>query len=265
MDCPRSKLMEVVRYAMTPQSYQQPPFDDHSENRNHDESDHPKHAEIIFDRQRSLGAILAASAAGDAQRIQRLPRTPLQPNPQPSPLLHPSCLQARFGATSNGVYMAATVQNGEISCAGVLDSWSLNVTQIPRTSLKCRLQGRRVFAKGLLWNGSSDSVTSWLNEITPHLRNHSWAGLMIEAVAIDTPLWSAIDSTLKNRTSGLNLHRPQPLQPRWRIQLPGSIDEYWSRVLSSKAKPEIRCGEKERSSATTALRSSLSHQESMDF
>jgi len=160
--------------------------------------------------------------------------------PNPHPLLHPNCLQAHFGAASNDVYMAATVQNGEVSCAGILDSWSLNVGQIPRTSLKCRLQGRRVFAKGLLWDGASGSVTSWLNEIGPHLRDHSWAGLMIEAVAIDTPLWSAIDSTLENQTSGLTLLRPQPLQPRWRIQLPKTVDEYWSTQFKGKTRNTLR-------------------------
>lgn len=159
--------------------------------------------------------------------------------PNPHPFLHPDCVQAHFSETTD-VWLAALSHQGNICCAGVLDPWALNVGRIPRTSLTWRLRGRRIFAKGLLWDGTPESVGSWLQELRPLLRHHSWAGLMLEAAAVDAPLWSAINDSLSRKTTGLKLLRPQALQPRWRIHLPDSVDEYWSTQFKGKTRNTLR-------------------------
>jgi hypothetical protein len=56
-------LSVALSQLLIEQSYQLSPFDDYSENRNPDESDRPKYAEITFDRQSGIRAALTASAA----------------------------------------------------------------------------------------------------------------------------------------------------------------------------------------------------------
>jgi len=160
--------------------------------------------------------------------------------PNPHPYLHPACLQAHFGDVEADVYLAALEQDGQLRCAGILDAWSLDVGRLPRTQLTWRLRGRRVFAKGLLWDGADDAVGSWLHGIAPLLRNHKWAGLMVEAVAIDTPLWAAMSSALNDNANQLKLLRPQKLQPRWRIRLPSTVDEFWSTQFKGKTRNTLR-------------------------
>lgn len=160
--------------------------------------------------------------------------------PNPHPYLHPDCLQAHFQESDTEVYLAALEHDGQIRCAGILDKWSLDIGRLPGTQLNWRLRGRRVFAKGLLWDGTDESIRDWLNGIGPCLRNHRWAGLMIEAVAIDTPLWSALESALADGSSRLELVRPQRLQPRWRIRLPKTVDEFWANQFKGKTRNTLR-------------------------
>ncbi len=160
--------------------------------------------------------------------------------PNPHPYLHPNVLQAHFGDEDADVYLAAMEQDGDIRCAGILDAWSLDVGRFPRTPVSWRLRGRRVFAKGLLWDGSDDAVRCWLQGIEPLLRDHKWAGLMVEAVAIDTPLWAAFASALTDKSTRLKLICPQQLQPRWRIRLPKTVDEFWSTQFKGKTRNNLR-------------------------
>lgn len=160
--------------------------------------------------------------------------------PNPHPYLHPSCLQAHFGDSDDDVCLAALEQDGQIRCAGILDGWSLDAGRLPWTQLSWRLCGRRVFAKGVLWDGSEEAVRCWLKGIAPLLRDHKWAGLMVEAVAIDSPLWAAISSALTDKSTRLKLVRPQQLQARWRIRLPNTVDEFWSNQFKGKTRNTLR-------------------------
>ncbi|MEO2031256.1 MAG: GNAT family N-acetyltransferase [Planctomycetaceae bacterium] len=160
--------------------------------------------------------------------------------PNPHPYLHPGCLQAHFAETGTDVWVAAVQHDGDLRCAGILDSWSLEVGRIPGTTLDWRLHGRRVFGKGLLWDGTDESVISWLAGVSRQLRGHGWAGLMIEALALDSPLWALIESTLGGQSVGLNLVRPQNLQPRWRLKLPNTVEEYWTVQFKGKTRNTLR-------------------------
>ena len=158
----------------------------------------------------------------------------------PHPYLHPNCLQAHFAGKGTDIWVAAVQQHGNLCCAGILDSWSLDVGRIPGTTLDWQLHGRRVFGKGLLWDGSDESVIRWLTGVSRQLRGHAWAGLMVEALALDTPLWSVVASAMSEQSIGLRLFRPQKLQPRWRLQLPNTVDEYWSIQFKGKTRNTLR-------------------------
>ena len=160
--------------------------------------------------------------------------------PNPHPYLHPNSLQSHFGDVEADAQLATLEQGGKIRCAGVLDPWSLSVGRISGSPLTWRLHGRRVFGKGLLWDGSEDAVRCWLHGISPLLGDYKWAGLMVEAVAIDTPLWDAVSSTLTDSSSRLKLVRPQQLQRRWRIRLPSTVDEFWRTQFKGKTRNTLR-------------------------
>ena len=159
--------------------------------------------------------------------------------PNPHPFLHPDSLRAQFEGMPD-IDAIVLQHDGEIRCAAVLDPWSLNVGRIPRTRLQWRLHGRRVFAKGFLWDGCEDALSRWIHGVAELLREQRRAGLMLEAQAIDTKQWKAIDRSLSAGDSGLKLLRPQGLQPRWRIRLPSSVDQYWSSQFKGKTRNTLR-------------------------
>lgn len=154
----------------------------------------------------------------------------------PHPFLHPDCLDAHFGRDSEDVQLAAVVHDGRLCCAGILDPWSLKAGQLPGTPLHWRLPGRRIFAKGLLSDGRGESVHSWLQHIKPLLQQHGWTGLLLEACAVDTPLWQCLD----NHEHGLQRLPEGQLQPRWRVRLPATVDDYWQQQFKGKTRNTLR-------------------------
>lgn len=157
-------------------------------------------------------------------------------SPNPHPYLHPDCLQAHFSLAADDVQLAAVARDGELCCAGILDPWTLKAGHVPGTSLSWQLSARRIFAKGLLCDGQHDSIASWLRHVAPQLRDHGWAGLLIEACAVDTPLWQILNDS----DHSLKLLREGQLQPRWRVQLPSTVDDYWSQQFKGKTRNTLR-------------------------
>lgn len=178
----------------------------------------------------SLGEMLA-SHRGELEDL-------FQRTPNPHPCLHPGCLAAQFADTPD-VVVAALQDNGHIVCAAILTPWSLSAGKIPRTRLTWKLHGRRVFGKGLLWDGNPDVLRRWLTQLPAHLQQQCWAGLMIEALASDTLLSEAISTTLTNLQQ-FRILRPSALAPRWRIELPSTVDEYWTSQFKGKTRNTLR-------------------------
>jgi len=159
--------------------------------------------------------------------------------PNPHPFLHPDSLRAQFEGIAD-IEAIILLQDGEIRCAGILDPWSLDVGRIPRTRMQWRLHGRRVFAKGFLWDGNQDALSQWIHGVAELLRERRHAGLLLEAQAIDTEQWKAIEQSLSGGASGMKRLRPHGLQPRWRIRLPSSVDQYWLYQFKGKTRNTLR-------------------------
>ena len=164
--------------------------------------------------------------------------------PHPHPVLHPDCLKAWFCGTldvpETDVRMAALLDGPQIVCAGVLDPWNLTIAGLPGTKRTWQLHGRRLFGKGLLWNGRAETLAEWLTAISRILRDRSWGGLMIEALAVDTFLWQGLSKYLQQPRPELKLLRPHPVQPRWRIRLPDTVEDYWKQQFRGKTRNTLR-------------------------
>ena len=155
--------------------------------------------------------------------------------PGAHPVLHPDSLQAHFGSQDLDVFIAGVERDTVLCCAGILDPWLLSVARMPGTQLEWNRRGRRVYGKGLLWDGQDHSVSEWLQAIEYVMQRRAWAGLMVEALAVDSPLHQAI-ATARSTVADLWLFCPQPLQERWRVRLPERVDDYWMEQFNGKTR-----------------------------
>ena len=157
---------------------------------------------------------------------------------QPHPFLHPDSLAAWFGAEENSTARLLTVCcDNKIRCAGVLDSWTLPVFELPGPlPIKIRRQVTRLFGKGLLCVEGDSASATWFEALrTFNDRCHS-NGTLFEALDRNDPF---AQDVLGEHTN-LRAFDPNTPQPHWRVQLPDSIDEYWSQNFSGKTRSTLR-------------------------
>lgn len=151
------------------------------------------------------------------------------------PLLHPDAVEAWFGQDSgeksSSPFVHALMQGTELLSLGVLDSWTLPIVG----RLKWKRSGRRLYSKSLLSRDSKAAV-SWLRSLANASNRYVVDSLYVEA--LDRK--SSLCSFLKGAGREMRWLEPGSPQPRWRIQLPTSIEEYWTQQFSSKTRNTLR-------------------------
>jgi Acetyltransferase (GNAT) domain len=179
-------------------------------------------------------------------------------SPDAHPLLHPDCVEASFsdGTRSREAapFVHAILTNERLECLGVLDPWTLPVV----SKLKWKRSGWRLFAKSLSnrdvgvadvdnfelsprtgGDEAQECNTAsglWLRSLMDGSGSRDVRSLYIEALDRN----SALYQQLQNGSRDLIWMEPGPLQPRWRLQLPGSVDEYWQQQFSRRSRNTLR-------------------------
>jgi hypothetical protein len=175
-------------------------------------------------------------------------------NPDAHPALHPDAVEAWFdskgGNNSRAPFVHAVLQAGQLECLGVLDAWDLPVV----SSLGWRRSGFRLYAKSMLWRESGsacetdaaaaddllaaphDFTADWLQSLTNGQCDRRVSSLYVEALDRQSRLFRALNGCHQRlvwRDAG-------PLQPRWRIRLPSTLDDYWQKEFSCRSRNTLK-------------------------
>lgn len=185
---------------------------------------------------------LHAALTNDATRRQLCAL--FDETPAAHPLLHPDALEAWFLSAresspkrpNDDVRIRILRQEQQIVAAGVLEPRRLKVLQIPRfPSIGWKLNGYRIYGKGLLSRGGDrHEEANWFRQLAADSGPRT--AIMMEAVDRRDTLFSAIHST----DDVFRLFTPQQLQPRFRTQLPDTVEAYWAEQFERKTRSDIR-------------------------
>jgi len=170
-------------------------------------------------------------------------------SPDAHAALHPDCVEAWFrdceAAGGRPPFVHAVMSVRRLECLGVLDSWDLSIAP----AMGRVRRGRRLYAKSLLVRGAdvpaTDALTPdgrnqaaelWLRSLTDGSCSQRVDSLYIEALDRQSQLYQMISESGRH----LSWLEPRPLQPRWRIQLPTTVDEYWMSGFSARSRNTLK-------------------------
>ncbi len=156
------------------------------------------------------------------------------------PLQHPDVVLTDLEHGPKSTLLPALVSSAEgTGCHGIgaLVPKVVQTRRLGAVPIGSRLQGYRLAGNGFVGESTGgDAVTKLLQQSLHHVRSSGSAFLLIEDLDDATPLAGALAATLPR---GWSLFRHAGLQPRRRIQLPQTPEEYWQK-FSSKTRQTFR-------------------------
>lgn len=148
--------------------------------------------------------------------------------------LHPDVISSELSPSGRRTHHA--VCNADDQVGAIITRKQFPVGRVVGRRVPLTAKGMRLVGNQLLGGGSVVNAVAITAEISRSLPDLKSDFLLIEDVEVRSPVWNALR---RLNQGGESLFLPNGIQPRLKIRLPESMDDYWKQ-FSSKSRYNLR-------------------------